>query len=104
MEENIRGFISYKAAKKWQILMDAIEESPEIPPCQTSDPDAWFIDDGTMYTQARQLCKTCPVRALCADYAIENREPHGLWGGLSPRERMKIRADMGFTRGGRRAA
>lgn len=83
--------------------MEAIEESPEIPACQTADPEAWFTDDGTMYTVARQLCKKCPVQALCADYAIENRETHGLWGGLSPRERMKIRSDRGLARK-RRAA
>ena len=104
MEDNSRGFISYTAAKKWQILMDAIDNSQTIPACQTSDPEAWFLDDTGLYTQARKLCAVCPVRELCADFAIENREEHGLWGGLSPRERMRIRVANGATKGRIKAA
>lgn len=46
---------------------------------------------GTTYTQARQLCNLCPVRPNCLEYALENWEDRGLWGGLTPRERQKAR-------------
>ena len=104
MEEITRGFISSTAARKWQKLIDATEQSATIPPCQQSDPEAWFTDDMSVYMKAKQLCKQCPVQALCADFAIENKEPHGVWGGLSPRERMTARARMGQTRGRKKAA
>ena len=37
--------------------------------------------------QAKEICRTCPVKRPCLDYAIEIREPHGIWGGLSENER-----------------
>lgn len=84
--------------------MDAVEEATIIPACQTSDPDAWFSDDGNAYAMARQLCQKCPVKDLCADFAIENKERHGLWGGLSPQDRQKIRVSNGATKGRKKAA
>lgn len=37
--------------------------------------------------QAKEICRTCPVKRACLDYAIEIREPHGIWGGLNENER-----------------
>ena len=37
--------------------------------------------------QAKQICRGCPVRTECLSWALANREPHGVWGGLSPEER-----------------
>lgn len=36
---------------------------------------------------AKEICRTCPVRKPCLAYAIEIREPHGIWGGLNETER-----------------
>jgi WhiB family redox-sensing transcriptional regulator len=36
----------------------------------------------------------CPVLMQCRDWAIENNEAFGIFGGLSPRQRMKLRTDM----------
>ncbi|WP_301126800.1 WhiB family transcriptional regulator [Streptomyces cacaoi] len=41
--------------------------------------------------EARDLCAACPVRAACADWAISTRQPHGIWGGLTPEERQPPR-------------
>jgi WhiB family redox-sensing transcriptional regulator len=35
----------------------------------------------------RSICESCPVQAECLDYALRWREPHGVWGGKSSRER-----------------
>jgi WhiB family redox-sensing transcriptional regulator len=85
-------------------LQKAIEEAPAIPPCQTTDPELWFgvndRNDGqyqVSYTVAKQLCNSCPVQNLCAKYAIYANEPEGVWGGLSPKERQKMRAALGRT-------
>lgn len=40
---------------------------------------------------AVQLCRRCPVRCDCLDYALTNREEHGIWGGLTSVERKRIR-------------
>lgn len=66
-----------------------------------SNPDAWFPD---MYENPRgwdherqlaiKLCNACPIRDLCAKYAIEANEPYGIWGGTSPADRKLIRRDL----------
>ncbi|MBY4130170.1 WhiB family transcriptional regulator [Rhodococcus fascians] len=37
---------------------------------------------------AKAVCAQCPVRVACLDHAIEAREPYGVWGGLSAKERL----------------
>ena len=37
--------------------------------------------------QAKLICRTCPVKRECLDYALRIREPHGIWGGLNETER-----------------
>lgn len=39
---------------------------------------------------AKAICRTCPVRRPCLDYAIAIREPHGIWGGLNELERKQL--------------
>ncbi len=40
--------------------------------------------------EAKQVCEGCPVRELCRDYALENEEEFGVWGGLSEPERWEL--------------
>ena len=40
--------------------------------------------------KAKQICFSCPVLSDCRDYAISIREPHGVWGGLSEKERRAL--------------
>ena len=57
--------------------------------CRGEDPEQWFATDGgpDNYTYPRSVCDRCPVKAECLDFAIDNGERHGMWGGKSPRER-----------------
>lgn len=43
------------------------------------------------YDEARAICEACPVRATCQSEAMANREEYGMWGGLTPLERRRIR-------------
>jgi WhiB family redox-sensing transcriptional regulator len=43
--------------------------------------------------RAKSICRTCPVRRDCLDYAVRIREPHGIWGGLNEAERRQLLAD-----------
>ena len=52
-----------------------------------------FVHDDEFWEQAssdykflRKVCGRCPVRELCAEYAIELNPTHGMWGGMTPRE------------------
>lgn len=40
--------------------------------------------------RAKQICQTCAVRQPCLEYALQIREPHGIWGGLSEAERKPL--------------
>lgn len=42
---------------------------------------------------AKSVCRRCPVSESCLAYALRNREPHGVWGGLNEIERHGIAAD-----------
>ena len=40
--------------------------------------------------RAKTICLACPVIDPCRDYAINIREPHGIWGGLTELERQAL--------------
>jgi WhiB family transcriptional regulator, redox-sensing transcriptional regulator len=42
---------------------------------------------------AKSICARCPVRAECLDFALEVRDPHGVWGGLNEMERRTLLRD-----------
>lgn len=52
--------------------------------------DWWFPVRGTSATEAKTVCGTCPVRSDCLDYALRWDIRHGIWGGLSTRERQRL--------------
>ena len=39
---------------------------------------------------AKQICDRCPLIRECANYAIEAKEQHGVWGGQTAAERIAI--------------
>lgn len=86
-------------------------------PCETN-PEA-FHPDGVgahNYAAAKKLCAQCPLgpygppatKERCLEYALDNDERDGVWGGKSPKERRVIAAaragEAAGRRGRRRAA
>lgn len=59
--------------------------------CAQTDPEAFFPEKGGSTRDAKKICTSCEVRAQCLEYALENDERFGIWGGLSERERRKLR-------------
>lgn len=59
--------------------------------CAQTDPEAFFPEKGGSTREAKRICENCDVRAECLEYALENDERFGIWGGLSERERRKLR-------------
>lgn len=39
---------------------------------------------------AKRYCATCPVRERCLEWALNAREPLGIWGGLTEAERREL--------------
>jgi WhiB family redox-sensing transcriptional regulator len=59
--------------------------------CLQADPETFFPEKGGSTREAKRICMQCDVRDECLDYALENDERFGIWGGLSERERRKLK-------------
>lgn len=61
--------------------------------CIEQDRDIFFPDRGERQKLklARAICADCVVQEECLDYAMGNAIKHGVWGGLSERQRRIIR-------------
>jgi len=59
--------------------------------CLDADPEAFFPEKGGSTREAKRICAACPVRDECLEYALENDERFGIWGGLSERERRRAK-------------
>lgn len=58
--------------------------------CAQTDPEIFHPESGDPIRPALAVCMACPVRRPCAEYAIPN-ELWGVWGGLSAKERKRMR-------------
>jgi WhiB family redox-sensing transcriptional regulator len=59
--------------------------------CAETDPEAFFPEKGGSTREAKKICTGCEVKAECLEYALSNDERFGIWGGLSERERRRLR-------------
>ncbi|WP_424217259.1 WhiB family transcriptional regulator (plasmid) [Streptomyces sp. BI20] len=57
--------------------------------CRGLDPDILFVD-GAAQHQAKAVCAGCPVRTECLAHALDRRIEHGVWGGMTERERRAL--------------
>ena len=63
--------------------------------CAQTDPEAFFPEKGGSTREAKKVCRGCEVRAECLEYALEHDERFGIWGGLSERERRRLKREAG---------
>lgn len=61
--------------------------------CRGLDPNLFFQERGDVFPSVLgDLCSACPVRADCLAYALTLTPDHGRWGGTTPKQRSKLRA------------
>jgi len=78
------------------ILADHPASAPAADPrpCKApgADPDLWFPEpaEARKAEAAKALCAACPDRAACLAGALARNELHGIWGGLTERERRAL--------------
>ena len=60
--------------------------------CAETDPEAFFPEKGGSTREAKRVCEGCDVRTPCLEYALENDERFGIWGGKSERERRHLKS------------
>ncbi len=63
--------------------------------CAQTDPEAFFPEKGGSTRDAKKICLSCEVRAECLEYALLHDERFGIWGGLSERERRRLKKAAG---------
>lgn len=61
--------------------------------CRGADADLFFPERGASTRKAKAICAECQVRQECLEFAIQIGEKFGIWGGMSERERRKIRRE-----------
>lgn len=66
--------------------------------CLGVDPDLFFPERGASTREAKEVCRGCVVREDCLEYALQNGEKFGIWGGMSERERRRIRRQRALAR------
>ena len=66
--------------------------------CLGVEPDLFFPERGASTKEAKAVCQGCEVRDDCLEYALANGEKFGIWGGLSERERRRIRRQRALAR------
>ena len=59
--------------------------------CAQTDPEAFFPEKGGSTREAKRICVGCEVKAECLEYALGHDERFGIWGGLSERERRRLK-------------
>lgn len=59
--------------------------------CVGEDPEIFFSEQGAPSHDAKRICDRCPVAAMCLQAALDQDEEFGIWGGLGPAERRRIK-------------
>lgn len=58
--------------------------------CSEVDSEMFFPEPGDVGFEAKRICRLCPVRVECGQWADANGEK-GIWAGKSDKERRRIR-------------
>lgn len=66
--------------------------------CKGVDPDLFFPERGVSTREAKEVCRRCVVRDDCLSYALDMNETFGIWGGMSERERRRLKRARAIER------
>ena len=70
----------------WRHDAACLDEDPELFfPIGNTGPALLQIED------AKAVCRQCSVAAICLQWALENNQDSGVWGGLSEDERRSLK-------------
>ena len=87
-EDDMANMEEVGEAESWQMFAN----------CLGVAPDLFFPERGASTKEAKAVCQGCVVREDCLEYALANGEKFGIWGGLSERERRRIRRQRALAR------
>lgn len=70
-------------------LTDTSAKWIERAECRGKGVDLFFVERGYTPYEALEMCRVCPVKRECLDYAVKNGLSYGVWGGVAPRGRRR---------------
>jgi WhiB family redox-sensing transcriptional regulator len=59
--------------------------------CRGEPLGRFFPERGASTREAKEVCRGCVVREDCLEYALRDDQLQGIWGGMSERERDRLR-------------
>lgn len=67
------------------------------PPCTNEDPELFFPDSEAEHNQlqikqAKAVCRKCPMKFACLEFALETDDKWAILGGTTPSERSALQA------------
>ena len=77
------------------LVAEGSKDWQERAACSQVDPEAFPSDPVDRLHEAKQVCRRCPVKEECLAYALKNHEQFGIWGGLTERERRRLKKRPG---------
>ncbi|MEU9079934.1 WhiB family transcriptional regulator [Kitasatospora sp. NPDC004745] len=89
MDETSRFPAPVEHARTWSSRAACRADDGEVflRPVNEPGPEAREREDA-----AKEVCGGCRVRVECRRHALSTREPYGVWGGLTERERSTLLA------------
>lgn len=58
--------------------------------CAETDPESFFPSDFDRGAAAKRVCAACSVVEQCLQWALDNDEKYGIYGGKSVQQRNQI--------------
>jgi WhiB family redox-sensing transcriptional regulator len=77
-------FFEEDLAPTWQRFAECAQHAGRVD---------FFPARGESVRDAKAVCAVCSVRDECLDFALRMKVAHGVWGGLSERERRTVRRE-----------
>lgn len=74
-------------------VANALRDWFDLAACSGVDTDVFFpnSEDLAGIAAAKGVCASCPVREDCLAFAVETNQTEGIWGGLTARQRRRLR-------------
>ena len=92
-DEEVLAIMRYEGATELLVKLDTqkIFTHPDAA-CRGVDASIFFPEKGgrRITKTALKFCANCLVRQQCADFALDNHEKYGIWGGLTVTDRKKL--------------
>jgi WhiB family redox-sensing transcriptional regulator len=72
--------------------------------CKGGDVEVFYLpfnarmaEKRRLIAEAKKVCAGCSVREQCLNYALDIKEPYGVWGGMSEEERRVLLRRKGIV-------